>query len=192
MSDEGLRQAKEAMHAGGVHPRAISVFEHYYRELESGATGMIAEADIDPLVNPPRLVDLHIDNDVVRQALAQTAVIKLNGGLGTSMGMNRAKSLLPVRDDRTFLDLIVQQVRRVRADHGVALPLILMNSFHTREDSLAALAAYPDLQVPGLPLEFLQNRQPKLRADDLTPVRWPADPSMEWCPPGHGDLYTAL
>jgi UTP--glucose-1-phosphate uridylyltransferase len=192
MSDQGLRKALQAMHAGGVHPRAIAVFEHYYRELESGATGMIAEADIDPLVNPPRLVNLHIDTGVARQALAQTAVIKLNGGLGTSMGMDRAKSLLPVRDDRTFLDLIVEQVRRVRADHGVALPLILMNSFHTREDSLAALSAYPDLQVPGLPLDFLQNRQPKLRADDLTPVRWPADPSMEWCPPGHGDLYTAL
>jgi UTP--glucose-1-phosphate uridylyltransferase len=192
MSEQGLHKALKAMHAGGVHPRAIAVFEHYYRELESGATGMIAEADIDPLVNPPRLVDLHIDAGVARQALAQTAVIKLNGGLGTSMGMDRAKSLLPVRDDRTFLDLIVEQVRRVRAGHGVALPLILMNSFHTRQDSLEALAAYPDLQVPGLPLDFLQNWQPKLRADDLTPVRWPADPSMEWCPPGHGDLYTAL
>jgi len=192
MSDEGLRQAKEAMHAGGVHPRAISVFEHYYRELESGATGMIAEAEIEPLVDPPRLVDLDINPQVAREALARTAVIKLNGGLGTSMGMDRAKSLLPVRGERTFLDLIVEQVRQGRATHGVALPLILMNSFRTRDDSLAALAAYPDLQVEGLPLDFMQNREPKLRSDDLTPVRWPADPSMEWCPPGHGDLYTAL
>jgi UTP--glucose-1-phosphate uridylyltransferase len=23
-------------------------------------------------------------------------------------------------------------------------------------------------------------------------VEWSADPSLEWCPPGHGDLYTAL
>ena len=38
----------------------------------------------------------------------------------------------------------------------------------------------------------MQNQEPKLRADDLTPVEWPADPSLEWCPPGHGDLYTAL
>ena len=67
-----------------------------------------------------------------------------------------------------------------------------MNSFRTQDDTLAALAPYADLEVDGLGLDFLQNQEPKLRADDLTPVAWPADPTMEWCPPGHGDLYTAL
>ena len=45
---------------------------------------------------------------------------------------------------------------------------------------------------PGLPLEFLQNKEPKLLTKDLMPVSWPKDPDLEWCPPGHGDLYTAL
>jgi UTP--glucose-1-phosphate uridylyltransferase len=67
-----------------------------------------------------------------------------------------------------------------------------MNSFHTREDSLEVLARYPELAIEGLPLDFLQNAEPKLSADDLTPVDWPADPSLEWCPPGHGDVYVAL
>ncbi len=67
-----------------------------------------------------------------------------------------------------------------------------MNSFRTSSDTMAALARYADLPVEGLPLEFLQNREPKLLADDLTPVGWPKDPDLEWCPPGHGDLYTAL
>ena len=66
-----------------------------------------------------------------------------------------------------------------------------MDSFSTREDSLEALAKHPDLDV-GLPLDFLQNKEPKLLVDDLTPVEWPDDPALEWCPPGHGDLYTAL
>jgi UTP--glucose-1-phosphate uridylyltransferase len=57
---------------------------------------------------------------------------------------------------------------------------------------MAALAPYTDLAVEDLPLEFLQNKEPKLRADDLTPVTWEADPDLEWCPPGHGDIYTAL
>ncbi|HNM98548.1 MAG TPA: UTP--glucose-1-phosphate uridylyltransferase, partial [Marmoricola sp.] len=74
----------------------------------------------------------------------------------------------------------------------VSLPLIFMNSFRTSEDTIKALARYEGLQVEGLPLEFLQNKEPKLRADDLTPVTWSSDPSLEWCPPGHGDLYTAL
>ena len=192
MSDAGLRQAQEKMTAAGVTPTAIEVFSHYYRELEAGATGLILEDSIEPLLDAARLEDLDVDPAAAREALSRTAVLKLNGGLGTSMGMDKAKSLLPVRDGRTFLDLIVEQVLHARAEHGVRLPLVLMNSFRTQADSLAALGRYPDLAVDGLPLDFLQNQEPKLLAEDLTPVSWPADPTLEWCPPGHGDLYTAL
>lgn len=192
MSESGLDQARRKMHDGAVHATAIDVFTHFYRLLESGETGIIAEEEVDPLVDVPRQVDLDITGSVGRAALAQTAIIKLNGGLGTSMGMDRAKSLLTVRGEESFLDIIVGQVRHARAAHGVRLPLVFMNSFRTQDDTLAALAAHPDVAVDGVPLDFLQNREPKLRADDLTPVTWEADPSLEWCPPGHGDLYTAL
>jgi UTP--glucose-1-phosphate uridylyltransferase len=66
-----------------------------------------------------------------------------------------------------------------------------MDSFSSREDSLAKLREYRDLPS-DVPLDFLQNKEPKIRVDDLTPVEWPANPALEWCPPGHGDLYTAL
>jgi UTP--glucose-1-phosphate uridylyltransferase len=153
---------------------------------------VIAEDDIEPLVDPPRLADVSVPADEAAAALSATAVIKLNGGLGTSMGIDRAKSLLPVRDDKSFLDVIAQQVLSVRERTGAPLPLLFMNSFRTRDDTLAALDNHPGLAVAGLPADFLQNREPKLRADDLTPVQWEPDPSLEWCPPGHGDLYTAL
>jgi len=192
VSDEGLRLAQEKMRAAGIDEMAINVFSHQYRQLEAGATGLIPEASITPLLDPPHLADVRIDPEAARAALARTVLIKLNGGLGTSMGMDRAKSLLPVRDGRSFLDVIVEQVRHARAAHGVRLPLILMNSFRTRGDSLAALARHPDVAVEDLPPDFLQNQEPKLLADDLTPVSWPKDPSLEWCPPGHGDLYTAI
>ena len=192
MSDTGLRQAQDKMAAAGVAPTAIDVFTHYYRELEAGATGLIPEDTIDPLLDPPRLADVDIDDEAAREAFAKTAVIKLNGGLGTSMGMDKAKSLLQVRDGKSFLDLIVEQVQHARAQTGARLPLILMNSFRTQDDSLAALARHEGLAVDGLPLDFLQNQEPKLLTSDLTPVSWPADPTLEWCPPGHGDLYTAL
>ena len=192
MSADGLRLAQEKMRGAGVADSAIDVFSHYYGLLESGATGLIAEDSIEPLLDPPALADVVVDPVQAREALARTVLIKLNGGLGTSMGMDRAKSLLPVRADMSFLDVLVGQVRAAREAHDVPLPLILMNSFRTREQSLEALAAHPDIAVEGLPLDFLQNQEPKLRADDLTPVEWPADPTLEWCPPGHGDLYTAI
>ena len=119
-------------------------------------------------------------------------IIKLNGGLGTGMGIRGPKSALPVRDGLTFLDIIARQVLALRRRHGVDTPLLLMNSFRTREQSLEILERYDDLPVDELPLDFLQSMEPKLRADDLSPVEWPDDPELEWCPPGHGDLYVAL
>ncbi len=192
MSDEGLHQARDKMTGAGVNEAAIGVFEHYYRQLEQGATGLIREDTIDPLLDPPRLEDVDVSDEQAREAIRASVIIKLNGGLGTSMGMSKAKSLLPVRDGKSFLDLLVDQVRATRAEYGARLPLLFMNSFNTRDDTLAALAAYDDLPIDGLPLDFLQSQEPKLAADDLTPIDWPDDPHLEWCPPGHGDLYPSL
>ena len=192
MSEIGLKLAQEKMAASGIHPMAIDVFTYYYRQLEEGVSGFIPEDSIEPLLDPSMLSDTAVSQRNAATALDKTVIIKLNGGLGTSMGMDKAKSLLPVREGKSFLDIIVDQVLHTRAAYGIQLPLVFMNSFRTHEDTLAALAPYFDLAVAGLDLGFLQNQEPKLRADDLTPISWPADPSLEWCPPGHGDLYTAL
>lgn len=187
---DGLDRAVAAMERVGVNAAAIGVFARSYRALAAGETGLLAESDLEPVESLPRLADLDPDPDPA--ALAATAVIKVNGGLGTSMGMDRAKSLLPVRDGKTFLDITVTQVLAQRERAGARLPLLFMDSFRTGPDTLAALQRYPELAVSGLPADFRQSQEPKLRADDLTPVSWPADPGLEWCPPGHGDLYAAL
>lgn len=192
MSENGLTAAQSKMRDAGVAEQAIDVFSHYYKALEDGATGLIPEDTIEPLTEVDSIEDVDISDEQAREALSKTVLIKLNGGLGTSMGMDKAKSLLPVRDGKSFLDLLVGQVMAARKRYDVELPLIFMNSFRTRDDTLAALAEHPGIEVDGLPLDFLQNREPKLRADDLTPVTWEKDPSLEWCPPGHGDIYTAL
>jgi UTP--glucose-1-phosphate uridylyltransferase len=192
MSETGLKLAQDKMAAAAIPQEAVDVFTHYYRQLEEGVSGFIPEDSIEPLLDPSMLSDATVSEEDAAAALNRTVIIKLNGGLGTSMGMEKAKSLLPVRKGKSFLDIIVDQVRAARATYGIQLPLLFMNSFRTDHDTLAALAPYDDLAVAGLDLGFLQNQEPKLRADDLTPVTWPADPSLEWCPPGHGDLYTAL
>ncbi len=192
MSEAGLEAAREKMRRAGVATPAIEVFSHYYSLLESGETGLIPEDSISPMTDVPFLEDVQISDEAAREAIGQTVVIKLNGGLGTSMGLDRAKTLLEVRDGMNFLDLIVAQVTAARQAYEARVPLLFMNSFRTEDDTLSHLARYDDLPVAGLPLSFLQNQEPKLRADDLTPVTFAADPTLEWCPPGHGDLYTAL
>jgi UTP--glucose-1-phosphate uridylyltransferase len=189
MSDEGLEQARAKMEQAEVDPVAIEVFAHYYRLVESGETGMIPESSIEP-VDIPELADADLAAGAT-DGLAGTVVVKLNGGLGTSMGLEAAKSLLEVREGLSFLDVIARQVLWARQEYDVSLPLIFMDSFRTTEDTTKALSGY-DISVDGLPVDFLQNKEPKLLVEDLTPVTWEADPALEWCPPGHGDLYTAL
>lgn len=179
------------MRREGLPEPAIRTFEHYYGELARGANGTLSEAAIEPVEEVEGADGLGGYAEAGRDALARAVAIKLNGGLGTTMGMRRAKSLLRVKGELTFLDVIARQVLHLRGAYRCAVPLLLMNSFRTSDDSLAALARYPAL-AGDLPLDFLQHKVPRIAAADLSPVSWPQDPELEWCPPGHGDLYLAL
>lgn len=192
METDGLEASVAKMRAAGLPEVAIATFAEYYRRLEAGETGLIAESEIAPVSELPDVSELEIEP--ADELLDRTVVIKLNGGLGTSMGMTKAKSLIEAKDGRTFLDLIATQVERWRERSGTRLPLVLMNSFSTQVDSLAALAG-DGTRPPAsgdLPPDFLQSKEPKVRVDDLRPVEWPQSPELEWCPPGHGDVYTSL
>ncbi|HEV7732736.1 MAG TPA: UTP--glucose-1-phosphate uridylyltransferase [Candidatus Binatia bacterium] len=191
MSTPGFAPFATKMRAEGLPEIAIAAFERAYGLLGSGDLGKISRRDIAPVDDLPDAAGLAQWRDAGRAALDRTVVIKLNGGLGTSMGMTRAKSLLRVKQGLTFLDIIVRQVLHLRETHGARLPLVLMNSFRTRDDSLALLARHPALDV-GLPLDFLQHKVPRILKSDRTPVAWPSEPEHEWCPPGHGDIYAAL
>ncbi|MCK4485243.1 MAG: UTP--glucose-1-phosphate uridylyltransferase [Desulfobacterales bacterium] len=184
----------EKMEKSGLAPMVIDTFRHYYGLLVQGETGLITKGDIDPvregeIADAEKLTGL---TEAGRRALEKLVVIKLNGGLGTSMGLSRTKSLLEVRNGLSFLDIISRQVLSYRHKHGVRLPVIFMNSFNTETDTLEALAPYDDLPVEGIPLSFLQHKFPKVFQDGLVPATWPTDTDLEWNPPGHGDIYTAL
>jgi UTP--glucose-1-phosphate uridylyltransferase len=192
VTDEQLERALAKMRADGVAEIAVDTFAHYFERLRAGDTGVLPESDVEPVAELPGADELRADEAGARAALDRTVVVKLNGGLGTSMGMTGPKSLLEVKDGLTFLDITVRQILDLRERTGAKLPLVLMNSFATRDASLDALGRYDALPVAGVPADFVQSKVPKLRADDLEPVSWPADPALEWAPPGHGDLYPSL
>jgi UTP--glucose-1-phosphate uridylyltransferase len=179
--------------AGGVHGAELAALRRRLQQLGDQQAGRLPGEALEPLADLPRLDQLpDPPPDQARDVLNRLVIVKLNGGLGTSMGLSGPKSLLEIKPGTNFLDVIARQVLALREQHGGRLPLVLMNSVATRDPSLEVLRRYERLAVPELPLDFLQGREPKLRADDLQPVRWPADPELEWCPPGHGDIYPAL
>lgn len=174
------------MTAEGLPDLFIDKFAYYYDKLVAGDDGLIPEAAILPVESLPDAERLPSTlAEVGQEAVSRTVVIKLNGGLGTSMGLTGPKSLLVVKEGLTFLDIIARQAIHVGA------PLLLMNSFATDEESLAVLSHYPK-HPAGLSPSFLQHKQLKIVEADLSPASWPDDRELEWCPPGHGDLYTSL
>ena len=165
MSDhlEHLPAFRAKLEAAGIHPVVIGTFAHYYQQVVGGETGMVPCKDIEP-VSADEVADA--DNireyaDTGNQVLKNAIIIKLNGGLGTSMGLTGPKSLLEVKDGLSFLEIMLLQAeqRDVR--------LAFMNSFSTHDDTLAALAK---IRPSNDPLLFLQNKFPKIAQKNFAPA----------------------
>lgn len=187
MSSDGLGAAEEKMRAHGQDDEAIRAFGSAYERLEGGESAYLPSAELEPASEVDSLEQLP-DADP-STALADLVVIKLNGGLATTMGLRAPKSLVEAREGHSFLDIIVEQMRALRRRYGIRLPLVLMDSEATREETLAALPADAS---GGLEPDFMQSVVPKLDAERLDPISWTPDPALEWAPPGHGDVYGAL
>lgn len=180
------------MQAADASRSAIASFRFHYHRLTDGERGLLFEKDIQSTGELADSEEFEGFVEAGRIAAESVALIKLNGGLGTSMGLNRAKSLIQIRQGLSFLDLIAKQVLALRTEVGTDVPLLLMNSFRTEDDTLHALAGHPSLAIDDLPLGFVQNRIPKVLEEDLSPAHDGRRPELGWCPPGHGDLYTAI
>ncbi|KAI4528505.1 UTP--glucose-1-phosphate uridylyltransferase family [Schizophyllum commune] len=126
-----------------------------------------------------------------KSVLNKLAVLKVNGGLGTSMGMTGAKSALEVKNDMTFLDLTVRQIEHLNTSNRVDVPLLLMTSFNTHDDTLRIIKKYANQQLRIT--TFNQSRYPRIFKETLLPCPKRADDDKKhWYPPGHGDVFNAL
>jgi UTP--glucose-1-phosphate uridylyltransferase len=186
LSDTNIELFRSKMEKENLPQVVFQTFEYYYNQLINGETGLLPETSIEPIDELQGYGEL--DNELKKygeSVLNKSVLIKLNGGLGTSMGLSEAKSLLKIKKNYTFLDIIAKQVQ------SSEIPLVLMNSFSTQEKSLSLLRKYSNLQK-DLPLDFLQHKILKINAENYKPAEYSGNPTMEWCPPGHGDIYTAL
>lgn len=180
------------MEAKGVMNSAILAFLRAHDLIASGSKGEVSEESIEPAKDVVDYEVLPFREGFSSELLAQTVVIKLNGGLGTSMGLEKVKSLLEVRPGVAFLDLMGRQIISLRQSTGGEVRFLLMNSKASSDDTQEYLArSVPELGDPA-DLELLQNWAPKLERDSLEPVNHPVNPDLEWCPPGHADVYPTL
>lgn len=122
------------------------------------------------------------------EILNKLAVLKLNGGLGTSMGCTGPKSAIEVKDYMNFIDLTVRQLEHFNSMYNASVPLVLMNSYNTTAQTSKLISKYKSVWT------FEQSVFPRIFADTLMPVL--SDPSVKesdgWYPPGHGDLFESI
>lgn len=173
------------MKTAGLSPVVIDSFSYYYNKILAGKSGLIYDRDINCVEfgDIDEYDQLKKFGNAGRRALGQTVKIILNGGLGTSMALSRTKSLLELKPGTTFLEIILRQSDQ----NGVRTAL--MNSFSSHADTLSFLSK---LKPARRPLLFLQHQFPKILQAKKTPAVYPQNPELEWNPPGHGDVYTAL
>jgi UTP--glucose-1-phosphate uridylyltransferase len=168
-----------------IDSAVIETFRHYYSNVCDGADGLISDDEINS-IHPNDIVQTNQLTEFTntgRKALNKTAMIVLNGGLGTGMGLNSAKSLIPAKGARSFLEITLNQALR----QGVIL--CFMNSFNTHK----ATRYFIEAKKFSHPIiHFVQNKYPKILRNNFAPASWWRDPELEWNPPGHGDLYTAI
>ena len=175
----------EKMKKENLPPVLIDNFVYYYNKVISGEKGIIYDKDIECIreneIDDAK--DLFEYTGAGKKVIRNSIRIVLNGGLGTSMGLSKAKSLIEVRNGKTFLDIIVRQAGKSN------VKLAFMNSFNTHEETVAALKK---MNLSAFPVLFLQHKFPKILREGFAPAIWPENNALEWNPPGHGDIYTAL
>lgn len=162
-----------------TRPMPAAFRRSFERAVEAARRGprYLSEEAVEPVPEIPVLPEA--GEPAGAEDRARTVAITLNGGQGTTMGMQAPKALLQVAEGMTFLDIALKQAE------SVGMTPLLMNSFATDR---AVRAVLGERRVGCV----MQHRAPKLRQSDFTPVRVPEAPAFEWCPPGHADLYTAL
>jgi hypothetical protein len=173
----------------GLTPAAIAAFRYNYEKLASGANLMIPEKSITPVGKLPSYDSLTAEDSAL---LGQCVMLKLNGGLGTGMGLEKAKSLLKLKGDDTFLDFIAKQVLHMRSSFGVPLAFMLMNSFsstHSHSSGAArdplslsleeqdALSPAPTTRAPGSLTATQPRPTPSARSRSTRPSHLPASAS---------------
>lgn len=191
--DEAMLECKTKMRIANVSELHISLFEAMYTKALIEGQALIREEDITPVLYEEVCShsELFCYEAVGKSLLSSLAVIKLNGGLGTTMGLQKAKSLLHVKDGFSFLDIIVRQIAFARDNFLCILPLLFMNSFNTNDDTRAMLEEFSNGST-GIPTSFLQGTFPKIDTETWKPVSYSSRPGAEWNPPGHGDIYFTL
>ncbi|CAN1226241.1 UTP--glucose-1-phosphate uridylyltransferase [Linum grandiflorum] len=128
--------------------------KEFQRSEQSKSITRTSSATDEVLVVPyESLVPILEDSEETKQILDKLVVVKLNSTLGTAVGFNGPKSMIDVRDGVTSLDLLVNQIQNLNQKYGSDIPLVLINSARTHDDTSKVLEQYSTSNIDILPVQ---------------------------------------
>jgi len=178
-----MKDELEELKKSHTNPRELDEFFKMYKRFLVDKDSKIRWNEIAPPKG--KIVDYQVLEDHpedARSLLGKLAVLKLNGGLGTTMGMKGPKSAIQIKSGKNFIDLITKQLQHLGKKYDTEIPLILMNSFNTEERVKKLIKHYNNIRT------ICQSMYPRISAEDLMPIAG----EQRWYPPGHGDLFHTL
>lgn len=186
-----IKKINDKMIAARMSQNFTNLFLKYVGLVEAGEKGIVNWEEVYELEHEDTITlqKIHATCATDCTDYSKLVIIKLNGGLGTSMGLSIPKSLMEVKTGYSFLKVITSQIEVLRKKHGVEIPFLLMDSFSTVDPSREALEQMGFKQKQRL--SFTQHKVPRLLKSDLSPFISDVE-KKEWCPPGHGDIFYSL
>ena len=187
-----LKRIAKVMKEQGNSKKQIEMFNQLYTKLIEQKDfpiewNKISSPAPEMIVNQADLEEANFQQS--QKLLSELVVCKLNGGLGSSMGCVGPKSAIEVREGKTFLDLIVDQIRNINEMFFVDVPVLLMNSFNTHDDTEKIIKKHEEsLNIHT----FKQNEFPRLKKENLLPLSKNEFDGNASYPPGHGDFFTSF
>jgi UTP--glucose-1-phosphate uridylyltransferase len=197
-----MKKFVDKMKSFGINDLAIKIFTHNFSKMTSGDLGVIPSSEIEPIDDAHTTLHHHHIHNLSQTELLEYAkkvcVIKLNGGLGTGMGLNGPKSQLVVKNNLNFLEICIKQIEAFRNKYQINVPLVFMNSFSTHDRTMENIERMNFLN-PLLQNFFMENKSPKIKKITTSeglilyePAVFSKNPDLEWAPPGHADIYPSI
>jgi len=140
----------------------------------------------------------NISSDQIKNIINKICILKLNGGLGTTMGCIGPKGLIKIKNGLSFIDITIEQVKQLNQKYDCNIPLIFMNSFYTTKHMDAYVKEHEEEHRDVNIMMFEQNSFPRLIKSTQLPVisldniDEIYNNSDLWYPPGHGDLCRSI
>uniref|UniRef100_A0A0D9XGF0 UTP--glucose-1-phosphate uridylyltransferase n=1 Tax=Leersia perrieri TaxID=77586 RepID=A0A0D9XGF0_9ORYZ len=178
-------------HGGRIYAKPEKEVMVQYDTICEVAKDRVKTSEAGRVASAPELPhEIQGEDLEIKKMLDRLVVLKINAESGKRMGSRSPRTLIKFPDGSIPLDHFVKEIESLNIAYKCDIPLLVMNSFMTMDDTLKVITRYKDSNVKLF--LFSQSKYPAID-DNFYPVAFNGKyPDDCWYPPGDGDVYASL